>query len=186
MSKITLGDVRYLLDINQIVSCGGYSEEGYEDFSYFTPCGEDFIFTLRHDDNAESLSEALTKYAESFDPEDHAVNWYNHQKDTVGVPESLKDLLEDAENIKTTLVDAAKEISCAVEHGISSNRIFDDAFLNLMVEILLREEDGYFEVLRDAYDRVVKADSYNGKYTIQIRFKGKIFDVSISDGEEVL
>lgn len=131
MSKTTTGDIRDILEANQIYGLGGALEENCEEFGYTSPLGEDFNFVLYYEDNAESLSEALTEYAEAFDPEEHAAHWYNARETVSDVPDSLEDLLTDAKDIKAALLKAAEEVEAAVngkasgEEGISPRKMTD-------------------------------------------------------------
>lgn len=181
MSKLTVGDVRKLLEEMDIHSIGGDSEREYEEFAYNSPCGEDFSFTLHYEDNAESLSQALTKYAEGFDPEAHAVSWYVHQEDTVGVPESLKDLLEDAEDIKSVLIEAARKIESAVEKGAPAIETSTD--LDVLIDRLVTyfvSDDYSYELTRDELD-YVKVDQEGPSMSLEVKFHGKTFRVSAEE-----
>lgn len=185
MSKLTVGNVREILENNQIYSQGGNSEQGYEEFGYTSPCGEDFIFTLHYEDNAETLSQALTEYAENFDPEEHAVSWYNHQNDTTGVPESLKDLLEDAEDIKDVLIQAAKEVDAAIE-GKAKTPVFPHSSRELddLVDHLVNffvSDDYNYEVIRDDLDYVAVDNSKENEMCMEVIFCGKKFKISAEE-----
>lgn len=122
MAKITVGDVRKILEDFSIYSEGGNYDEnnaftGWEEFSYRSSLGEDFAITLHYEDTAESLSQELLSYAVDFDPEEHAAMWYGNKERVSGVPQSLADLLEDATAIKQHLLDAARYVSECVSQG---------------------------------------------------------------------
>ena len=182
--KLTIGDVRDILEKHEIYSDPGYCEndngKGWEEFSYCSPLNEDFIMTLWHEDNAESLSEALTKYAEDFDPEEHAAMWYNNGHPAPGTPSSLMDLLEDAKHIKAHLTEAAYHVEVCVENGeilpVRSTREEQDALLDNLITYCV--DACSIEVVRNAYEEV-QVDSDCLSDSFKVRFHNRIFRISI-------
>lgn len=79
------------------VSLDPFEEESVE-LQQHSPAGEDFSFTVDSTDFVESIRE----YARDFDPEEHAEMWIPHRGRN-GVPYSIQDLLDDANDIKEML-----------------------------------------------------------------------------------
>lgn len=178
MAKRTVGDIRDILsETFNINSCGGicFGEETCEDFGFTSPLGEDFTFTLWYEDNAESFSEALTKYAEDFDPERHAAMWFNNGDPKPGTPSSLEDLLTDAKAIKIWLKMAAGYVEAYIEGKTPELSSPLDGFVDRLTGILAeypdmdiaRTDEGLIEVKNASFNV-----GYGGKtYTVMIKDK---------------
>ena len=67
----------------------------------YSPLGEDFSMTIYFDkeDSVNTFMDGLKEYYLDFDPEDHAARWIENRGKN-GTPDSIKDLLNDAEDIK--------------------------------------------------------------------------------------
>ena len=67
----------------------------------YSPLGEDFSMTIYFDkeDSVNTFMDGLKEYYLAFDPEDHAAMWIENRGKN-GTPDSIRDLLDDAENIK--------------------------------------------------------------------------------------
>ncbi len=86
-------------------SNGEYTRE----IEFFSPEGEDVIECIWYDGTDEGFIKAFRENAEHFDPDEHAEMWVE-SRGTRGVPESIKDLIADAEWIKNTLLAVADEL----------------------------------------------------------------------------
>lgn len=71
----------------------------------YSPAGEDLVFTLY----GETLLEAVTELYESYDAEEHAELWIDNRGKN-GVPESIRELLDDADSIEEMLRELAVAI----------------------------------------------------------------------------
>ena len=95
--------------------CGEISERTYNNDGYdveletYSPEGEDVIVSLTYDGTEEDFIRQFRSYAEGFDAEEHAEMWIEGRGNN-GVPDSIKDLLEDAEWIKSTLEEVADDL----------------------------------------------------------------------------
>lgn len=75
-------------------------EEGIECEGY-TPAGENFGFYLSGETEKE-LANSLRQYADYFDVDEHVELWVD-KRGKNGVPNSIRELVEDAAWIKTEL-----------------------------------------------------------------------------------
>lgn len=87
-------------------STGNFSGE----IEFYSPLGEDVVLDLDYTSN--SIVESFISLYESFDAEEHAAMWIN-SRGTNGVPDSIRDLLEDAEWIESKLGYVARELKNA-------------------------------------------------------------------------
>lgn len=89
-----------------------YSEKGKYDIELetYSPEGEDVIVSLIFDGTYEGFITAFVEYANWFDAEEHAEMWIESRGKN-GVPESIKDLLEDAEWQKNMLLEVAEALN---------------------------------------------------------------------------
>ena len=107
--------IEELLEKHDFSVCGEITERTYNNDGYdveletYSPEGEDVIVSLIYDGTEEGFIKAFRSYAEDFDAEDHAEMWIECRGKN-GVPDSIKDLLEDAEWIKDTLMEIADEL----------------------------------------------------------------------------
>ena len=76
----------------------------------YSPEGEDVIVSLVYDGTEESFIREFSDCAYEFDTEYHVEMWIDSRGKN-GVPDSIKDLLKDAEWIKNTLMQIAEELN---------------------------------------------------------------------------
>ena len=104
-----------ILEAHDISLCGEISERTYNNDGYdveletYSPEGEDVIIPLIYDGTEEDFIRQFRSYAEGFDAEEHAEMWIETRGKN-GVPDSIKDLLKDAEWIKSTLEEVADDL----------------------------------------------------------------------------
>lgn len=67
-----------------------------------SPLGEDFSFTI----NKENAVDEIKQYALDFDPDEHAGMWIE-QRGSNGIPNSIRALLNDADEIQSMLEELA-------------------------------------------------------------------------------
>ena len=105
-----------VLETHDISLCGEISERTYNNDGYdveletYSPEGEDVIISLIYDGTEEDFIRQFERYAEDFDADEHAETYINMRGQN-GVPESIKDLLEDAEWQKEMLLEVAKDLN---------------------------------------------------------------------------
>lgn len=87
-------------------------EDGWE-FSKNSPAGEDFSFYVGDGDIVKEVYE----YYEGFDPDEHAKMWIEAQGRVAGVPNSIRTLIDDAEDIDEMLKELADAL-VDVEHEL--------------------------------------------------------------------
>lgn len=144
-----------ILEKNEMKACdrdknsnGEYTRE----IEFFSPEGEDVIECIWYDGTNEGFIKAFRENAEHFDPDEHAEMWVE-SRGTRGVPESIKDLIADAEWIKNTLLAVADELE-AEETTDGNNdgfQAFKQLILNKCKVWEISTEDIYFNQTRDNY-----------------------------------
>lgn len=90
-------------------SVSSYTDDGRVELQKYSPAGEDFSIIVEVEDFTESVRE----YANDFDADKHAEMWIEARGKVSGVPESIGELIEDAEEIQEMLdglADALEEI----------------------------------------------------------------------------
>ncbi len=87
----------------------------YLELSGCSPEGEDLSGEcIWFDGTDEGLKTALAEHAASFDPDEHA-ELYVNMRGQNGVPNSIRDLIEDADAIKQMLQDLSDKVSEVAE-----------------------------------------------------------------------
>lgn len=82
------------------------------ELEFWSDLGEDVVVYIEHDNTTQSIIDGINEYADNFDAEEHAEVWID-RRGRNGVPNSVRDLIEDAESIKSFLTDIANELSNA-------------------------------------------------------------------------
>ena len=83
--------------------------EFVREIEFYSPEGEDVIETIFYDGTDEGFIKAFRSNAENFDADEHAEMWIE-SRGKRRVPESVRDLIADAEWIKNTLLSVADEL----------------------------------------------------------------------------
>jgi len=78
----------------------------WTELEWYSPAGEDCIFCIWHGNTAESFVSSFRKYADGFDVDEHVELWIDGRGEN-GVPETVRELLEDADEIKCKLLRTA-------------------------------------------------------------------------------
>ena len=131
--------IEELLEEHDFSLCGEiterYGEKGQYDIELetYSPKGEDVIVSLTYDGTEEDFIHEFIDYANGFDAEDHAEMWIESRGKN-GVPDSIKDLLEDAEWIKDTLMEIADELNNLDEELEESSCMNREQFYEYILE----------------------------------------------------
>ena len=81
----------------------------YSELEFGSALGEDVVFALDHTDDPKTFVEAFSKYAWEFDVDEHVELWIPSRGKN-GTPSSIRDLVEDAEDIKDKLEHVARRL----------------------------------------------------------------------------
>lgn len=87
--------------------------EAYAELEWYSPEGEDFIFTVWHNGSARGFAQGFGECADDFDPDEHAEMWIENRHTVSGVPQSIRALIDDADAIEKFLGDVAAELERA-------------------------------------------------------------------------
>lgn len=79
---------------------GEDEHEGEIEIENWSPAGEDLIETLEYDGTDDSLLNSLKQMRDNFDEDEHVKMWVQSMDSVSGVPQSIRALVEDAEQIK--------------------------------------------------------------------------------------
>ena len=81
-------------------------ERNYIELEKYSPAGEDFsmIIDFDIDNSVDSFLENLKEYSEDFDIDEHVEMWIP-ERGKGGCPESISELVEDAEAIRDMIVE---------------------------------------------------------------------------------
>ena len=108
--KAVLKLIKNIENSGWIVALDDNGQAAY--LSQGTPLGEDFGFDVEYK-NADELVKAISDYYEDFDPEEHAMMWWNARNSVSGVPQSIRELLDDADAIRKMLAKLTKTVGAA-------------------------------------------------------------------------
>lgn len=80
-----------------------HEEDNEYYLSKYSPAGEDFGFYIPKDNPYEEVQE----YSDNFDPDEHCIMWIKEMNTVSGVPQSVRELISDAEAIAGMLNELA-------------------------------------------------------------------------------
>lgn len=83
----------------------------------YSPAGEDFFFCVDKKDFIKNVIE----YAEDFDADDHAEMWVECRHTVSGVPQSIRTLIDDADDIKKMLLELAENLKRKIKTRRNTN-----------------------------------------------------------------
>lgn len=84
-------------------SISSYTDDGRVEVQKYSPAGEDFLMCVE----VENFPESVREYANDFDADEHAEMWIETRGRVNGVPNSVRELIDDAEEIKKMLNELA-------------------------------------------------------------------------------
>ncbi len=92
-----------------------YEQDGkyYVEIENYSPAGENIIETVWFDGTSKGFVQGLEELAESFDADEHAELWVD-KRGKNGVPETIRELIDDADAIQEMLNEAAEKVKAAV------------------------------------------------------------------------
>ena len=100
-----------ILEENNMSVSDRYEMDGeyYREIEFYSPEGEDVCETIWYDGTDDGFIKAFRQLADNFDADEHARMWIN-TRNVKGVPDSVRALIDDAENIKDTLFKVAEKL----------------------------------------------------------------------------
>ena len=105
----------------EIIESNGFSVSSdgdcFTELEFYSDKGEDVIITVQHDNTERGFIEGLYEWWEDFDPEEHAVSWYNVKDTVYGVPQSIRALLDDADSIDENVEKLLNDLYKYIEDG---------------------------------------------------------------------
>ena len=84
-------------------SISSYIDDGRVELQKYSPAGEDFSMCVE----VENFPESVREYANNFDADEHAEMWIKARGIVFGVPESIRELIDDTEEIQKMLNELA-------------------------------------------------------------------------------
>lgn len=140
--------IEAVLERHDIRVCGdvrkGYRKGEYDiELETFSPLGEDFLIALIYDGTKADFIRKFAEYADDFDAEEHASMWIEY-RGTRGIPDSIRDLIQDAEDIKEMLSRAAaalkginKKAGCTIIGGGYTERIMQSDLYKYLRQFMI-------------------------------------------------
>lgn len=113
-----------------------YTGDGRVELEKYSPLEEDFIMCV----NVVNFPDSVREYVNDFDPDEHASMWISAREIANGVPESIKDLIEDAYAIKQMIYKLADALEG--KEKLDRPEYYNTSELSQKV----------FDVLSDGYD----------------------------------
>lgn len=100
---------KILEDVKKVCQNNGWAVfegEDFFDIRKYSPAGEDFGFSV----GKENIIENIINYAYDFDVDEHVKMWVENMDTVRGVPQSVRTLVYDADDIADMLKELAGEL----------------------------------------------------------------------------
>lgn len=97
---------KYINEIERL----GWSIREYDDcyeIGQYSPAGEDFFFSV---DRCKDIVQEVREYADDFDADEHAEMLVEARRKDPSVPQSIRELIDDADAIKAMLITLAEAL----------------------------------------------------------------------------
>lgn len=107
--------------------------EFYREIEFYSNAGEDVIEIVWYDGTDEGFIKAFRQLADDFDVNDHAA-MYIGDRGNHGIPDSVRELIDDAEEIKETLLTVADELETDVDDEENSSTMSRQQFIDYIEE----------------------------------------------------
>ena len=139
-----------ILDENDMTVSDRYEMDGeyYREIEFYSPEGEDVCETIWYDGTDDGFIEAFRQLANDFDADEHAGMWIN-TRNVKGVPNSVRALIDDAENIKDTLLKVAEKLE-GTEKELHNYKV------TITIEGVEEEETMDFYIEAESFDEAVE------------------------------
>ena len=140
--------------------------EFYVEYGQSTPEGEDWWETLWFDGTEEGFIKAFTDRANSFDVDEEAEVWIEARGNVRGVPDSIRDLIDDAEWKKETLLQTARELN---DEGLEEDRepITKDKFMEYIEENFTLNKRTCLDLLESIFDYAEEHNHTKHNYMLE-------------------
>ena len=102
-----------VLENNDWRLCGEVKKQGeefYAEIETFSPCGEDVVETVWFDGTDVGFINGVINCACDFNADEHAEMWVEHRGEN-GVPNSIRELIDDADAIQGMLDELVTELA---------------------------------------------------------------------------
>lgn len=86
-----------------------HNKEYYREIEFYSDAGEDVIEVIWYDGTPDGFIKAFAKNADNFDADEHAEMWIDHRGKN-GVPDSIREIINDADCIKNKLLCVAETL----------------------------------------------------------------------------
>ena len=116
-----------------------YTEDGRVELETYSPVGEDFSIIVE----VENFPESVREYANDFDANEHAEMWIEARGKVNGVPDSIRELIEDAEAIQ----DMLDELAYALEKDENNKENLEE---------LKQYKENYYYSVEDIAEQLIE------------------------------
>ena len=139
-----------ILEENDITVSERYEQDGeyYREIEFYSPEGEDVLETIWYDGTDDGFIEAFRQLADNFDADEHAEMWIDGRGKR-GIPDSVRALIDDAENIKDTLLNVAEKLE-GIEKELHNYKV------TITIEGAEEEETMDFYIEAESFDAAVE------------------------------
>ena len=139
-----------ILEENNITVSERYEQDGeyYREIEFYSPEGEDVLETIWYDGTDDGFIEGFRQLADNFDADEHAEMWIDGRGKR-GIPDSVRALIDDAENIKDTLLGVAEKLE-GIEKELHNYKV------TITIEGAEEEETMDFYIEAESFDAAVE------------------------------
>ena len=126
----------------------------------YSPSGEDFLMCVE----VENFPESVREYANDFDVDEHAAMWIEARGKVKGVPDSIRELIDDAE--------AIKEMICELADALEEKNINNTINENLKQYI----ENSYYDT-GDIAEKLIELSNLDVSEELKTELDNALFEL---------
>lgn len=140
-------------------SISSYTDDGRVEVQKYSPAGEDFLMCVE----VENFPESVREYANDFDADEHAEMWIEARGKVSGVPENIRELIEDAEEIQKVL----NRLADALEGKNIGNN---------MEELKQYRENSYYNI-EDVAEKLIELSNLDASEELKTEVDNALFNL---------
>lgn len=138
-------------------SISSYIDGGRVEVQKYSPAGEDFSMCVE----VENFPESVREYANNFDADEHAEMWIKARGIVFGVPESIRELIDDAKAIQDMLNELADALE---EKNIGNN----------MEKLKQYRENSYYDI-EDIAEQLIELSNLESSGKLKTELENALY-----------
>ena len=139
-------------------SVSSYTNDGRVELEKYSPAGEDFLMCVE----VENFPESVREYANDFDADEHAAMWIEARGKVNGTPDSIRELIKDAEAIQKML------------NKLADTLVKDENNKENLEELKQYRENSYYDI-EDITEQLIQLSNLEPSEELKTELKNALY-----------